>query len=329
MANIPPDADVVRAFKPQQDTRIVKMLIGQGIMEGLAYGNQKGAPFPLSPYLPKPYHYKLTHLRLVYTHPLVLAGWIALSSILNIYLNWIPTTEAWYTYLSPIIGLSITALPIMGIIEYIHRPSFTRNMRETIGAIDMVAIDRYYGLDEKSKVIVFEHKGEVSGVVALDGMRGGEELGTVLGAEEGELGDEGVLKEGFGREGSLKKRKMIGEGKGETDDVLVQIRHLDVDGPLRASGVITELVAAALDHAFGVNPLGGPISQPASQVIYLTNPLTPGGEKELKRCGFVSATNSTHWASPKNVGLLGWKGRWLQVDREQWTIRRAELYAKR
>jgi hypothetical protein len=42
--------DVVRPYNPSTDTQMVKMLVGQGVMEGLAYANQRG--LPLSPSIP-------------------------------------------------------------------------------------------------------------------------------------------------------------------------------------------------------------------------------------------------------------------------------------
>jgi hypothetical protein len=39
-------------------------------------------------------------------------------------------------------------------------------------------------LDPKSVIIVFDHNGEISGVIAIDGKKAGEVLGSVLGAEK-------------------------------------------------------------------------------------------------------------------------------------------------
>jgi hypothetical protein len=37
-----PAPDVVRRYNPETDAKTVKMLVGQGVMEGLAYANQRG-----------------------------------------------------------------------------------------------------------------------------------------------------------------------------------------------------------------------------------------------------------------------------------------------
>jgi GNAT superfamily N-acetyltransferase len=58
---------------------------------------------------------------------------------------------------------------------------------------------------------------------------------------------------------------------------IVQIRHLDVDQAVRKAGIATEMLAAALDHAFDIAPLGQ-VPTAADKVIILSNSFAPGGE---------------------------------------------------
>lgn len=250
------------------------------------------------------------------------------------------------SYVAPLIGFALTAVPILAGTEYLHRPTFTRLLREKLGAPDLVAIDRYYSLDPRSRVMVFEHEGHISGLVAFDGARAGQGLKSVLGAEEGQLGEqEGVIEEiGFEKQSprgtqsereGLRKRSV----RSSTDAItrsngsLVQIRHLDVDIVVRRAGVATELLVAVLDHAFGISPCPGSkdILKPAEKVVLLTNPLSPGGEKLLRKCGFVPVGQgeAEDWVKAEKVGLFGWKGRWLGVSRSEWRAKREVLFAKK
>lgn len=324
-------------------------------MEGLAHANQRGMSFPFHCFL----HFflgsvffelKLKLTPAVYTHPLILILWTILSLLLDYTLNWFPDPSFPLSYISPLMGFALIALPILAGTEYLHRPIFTRFLRETMGAPDMIAMERYYSLDPKSRVMVFEHKGEISGVVAVDGVRAGQSLGSVLGAEEGQLGEkEGVLEGvGFKKQGSkvertlegkqtdgLRKRNVKSGENGTTkksNPQLVQIRHLTVDIPVRRAGVGTELLVSALDHAFGIATLPGSkgVSNPAEKVIVLTNPLSPGGEKVLRKCGFTSVAESEteDWPRAEKVGLLGWTGRWMGVSRSEWEAKREVIFAK-
>lgn len=263
----------------------------------------------------------ISSLTSVTRHPLVLLVWLILGAVLDWRMDWLPKPDSILTKVAPLMGFALVMVPIVGFAEYWHRPTWTRLLRETVGAPDMVAIDAFYHLDPKSAMIVFEHNNEVSGVVAIDGKKPGEELGSVLGAEEKQKGDISVMeKSGLGGAKSNKSGLRQRGKKDAARSNIVQIRHLDVDHPLRRQGVATELLAAALDHAFNIAPLGS-APAPAETVIILSNPFTPGGEKLLKKFGFtVSASND--WPQPKSVGLLQWKGRYFELSRTEWASRR-------
>ena len=88
--------------------------------------------------------------------------WTLASLTLDYLVNWIPEPGLPLSYIAPLIGFAIAAIPILGGAEYIHRPVFTRLLRETLGAPDLVAIERYYSLDPRSQILVFPHNGQIS-----------------------------------------------------------------------------------------------------------------------------------------------------------------------
>lgn len=258
----------------------------------------------------------------------MLLPWVLISLFLNYTLNFLPDPSIPLSYVSPLMGFAISALPILGITEYLHRPSFTRLMRKTIGAPDMITIERFYSLDPKSRVIVFEHKGEVVGVIAVDGARAGRDLGSVLGSEEGEMGGMieqiGYEKQDAGAKASLRRRNVKTTAEGSAG--LVQIRHLVVDIPVRRAGIATELLVSALDQAFALTAMEG--ARSAERVVVLADPLSPGGEKVFRKCGFVPVPDDQmeSWKRPEEVGLMRWRGRWLGLSRGDWVKRRETLF---
>jgi GNAT superfamily N-acetyltransferase len=260
---------------------------------------------------------------IVYTHPITLAVWVVLGSALDYYAGWVPS-ETPLSSVSLLMGFAIVALPFLVTVEYLHRPTFTRLMRKTLGAPDLVAIERYYGQEKGSGCLVFDRKGEVGGVICWDGSRGGMDLGTVLGAEEGEVKEEDGMADailtrntptGVGsrvRNEGLRQRK----GKGKDSSGVVEIRHLDVDHPYRNKGIATELLYAALEETFGRDS--------TEMVVVQTNPMAVEGL--FTKFGFVPATDA--YPRLETVGLLGWQGRWLQVDRQAWDSKRLTIFSK-
>ena len=198
-----------------------------------------------------------------------------------------------------------------------------------MGSPDIVALEKFYSLSPRSGVWVFEHSGEIVGVVAVDGAKAGEALGSVLGAEEGQKGDMTVIDGLMDRQdGTLRReglRKRLASTKTDGDgDGLVQIRHLDVDHQVRRSGVGMELLATALDHAFGLE--SG--SKRARRVILLSNPSVPRGALFAK-CGFSACgeDESRKYEKPEVVGLVRAQGRWMGLDHDVWVRRRDEIFA--
>ncbi|WVO13783.1 hypothetical protein L204_101405 [Cryptococcus depauperatus] len=308
------EGDIVRTFVPASDEKMLKMIVGQGIMEGLARANNK-----------------------TILHPAVFAITLILGSAFDYYFNLYPSSNP-LSYISPLIGPCIALLPIMGVIEYLNRPAFTALLRRTIGAIDMVKPDVYYR-QGRSGIWVFQHKRELIGAVCLDGTdNAGQKLETVLGEEEGQLSTARMVYTLISEEMDLKQLppqlgKHTATEKKSTPlpKKIAQIRHLDVYQPWRRSGVGSELLLAALDYAFGIGSLQSAAPTVEAVIVHFS-PFSPGGSKIFKKCGFNYMTQEEidqTWSTNEKIGTLGWQGRWMKINKEAWLIKRKEMLTKR
>lgn len=232
-----------------------------------------------------------------------------MSLILNYLLGFTPNPFTRLSYLAPLIGFGLSALPALAVVEYLHRAPFTAKMRATLGAADMVLPQRYYDPRAGSgHLLVLEHEGDIVGAIAIDlSIRAGQQLDSVLGDEEGQQGPNVSALQ------SLNQLK----GKAVHGDV-IQIRHLDVDIPFRKAGVAKELLLAGLDVAFES-------SSTANEAIVLTSPFTPGGNRLWRSLGFKRIEGRSDWALPATVGLLGWSEEWWAISRERWSESRKAI----
>lgn len=234
--------------------------------------------------------------------------------------------------ISPLIGPCLVLISIMGWVEWKHRGSFLPILRRIVGSPDIRDPGQYYQ-GGRSKCLLFEHAGQAIGVICHDAKHPGERLDSVLG--DGTEGSRGAklsdsssasttATKGKGKSGDLKQRK--GEGKtGSTD---AEIRHLTCDLQYRHNGVGTELIAAALDHAFGISADGTSSgSTGVLRVILLTNPFTRGGEEVWDKTGFkVIKTPDATWRKADVYGIGKWEGRWMGILKQDWVKRREFLF---
>lgn len=246
-------------------------------------------------------------------------------------------------YAQYLIGPCVVLLPLLAVIEWIQRPSFDTKLRSVIGGQDMATLDKYYAADTDamSGAWVFEHKGEVVGVVMLDARGAGKDLGSVSGGKASELGPTRVVPAaGLAaldpRSGELRQRNTTKEEPTSSSST-AEIRHLDVNAPYRRHGVGTELLGAALDTAFGLTPGDNEANDVGKQatvtrVIALTSHFTPGGNGVWLKMGFSPVPEAEAaregWRSDAGVGLRRWKGQWISVRREEWLAARENLYSR-
>ncbi|KAK8849612.1 hypothetical protein IAR55_004947 [Kwoniella newhampshirensis] len=335
-------SDFVRPFDASKDEKILKMLVGQGIMEGLARANNR-----------------------FLTHPIVLISILTLGLAIDHLLSFSPPTLSNpLSFLPLLIGPCLVLLPTLGIVEYLHRPTFTSLMRKTIGSVDLISPSVYYPTtttssspSSSSGAWVFSHNEEIVGIVCVDCERGGEKLDTVLGDEEGQLAKKGLLDDILTKKDKIDDRKKIKSENGglrkriskstttsptstsECSRKVAHIRHLDVDTPYRGVGVGTELLTIGLDHAFKVSstiastPKRGKndAAHGIEQVVVQTNPFSPDRERLFLKAGFQPIPPSEQDPLPPvgKLGVLRWRGRWLSINRVTWLSKREEIFARR
>jgi hypothetical protein len=171
-------------------------------------------------------------------------------------------------------------------------------MRKVLGAEDMVDPIRYYG----EGLRVLQHDGEVVGVLALDTTaKAAKQLDSVLGAEEGQQGEQLVAP-------------VVEKGKGQ----VIHIRHLDVDFASRRAGIAKELLLAGLDSAFETNPQ-------IKTAVVMGSPFTPGGDAIWRSLGFKMVDKQAEWATPQALGLLGWSEQWWAITSDEWSQSRVRI----
>ncbi|EIW71572.1 hypothetical protein TREMEDRAFT_27301 [Tremella mesenterica DSM 1558] len=322
-----PEEPTIRGLLPK-DEDMIRMLVGQGVMEGLARANRR-----------------------VYTHPLLLSLWILIGALLDYQFSYFPSPDIPLSTIYPLVGPALVALPILGVVEYLHRPIFTKLLRTTIGAPDLVSPSRYYS-QQTNNVFprgswVFIHKSEIVGCIMLDHKYPGQSLGTVLGEDDGILGEKGILDQVLLSSDKDQKSKSSGKSvksdkttsrrsskqgveESEMEGRVVQIRHLDVDLPFRRHKIGTELLAHSLDQK-GKDISKKENGESEMMVIVFTNPFTPGGEKFWRKAGFrpLSDVQTEGWERSEKVGLFGWRGRWMGIRRVEWEERRKTIFDKR
>ncbi|WRT69638.1 uncharacterized protein IL334_006627 [Kwoniella shivajii] len=316
VANI--QGDHVRPLE-SSDEKIVKMLIGQGVMEGIAQANNK-----------------------FITHPGIIILILVLGHLLNQVMSFKADSSNPLSYFTPLIGPCLITLPFLGIAEYIHRPRFTALLRKVIGGEDLIRLYQYYStssFDRKGNSgWVFIHKEEIVGVILIDQSNPGKSLDSVLGEEEGQIKYQSISntktetttmnnKSILDNHRNVRRRnidtnKSVPIASVDSDPTrknMIQIRHLEVDSPYRQSGISLDLLLAALDQAF--------TSKDIEQVIIQTKPFSD--DKYLNQVGFERLSNveidQSDLEEPVKIGLLGWKGHWLSLDRMKWDQNRKSI----
>ena len=265
--------------------------------------------------------------------PLIIAAIIGASSVLFFASKLLPNElfpEGRLRYLLPVLALLAAGLPFLAWAELQNRPKFTALLRKTIGADDLISPETFYASSEASGVggiWVFQHGDEVVGSICVDASETATKpLESVLGDEEGQINENHAPVDdstSTTTSTSLRQRKTTAASSPFTPTI-AQIRHLDVDFGVRNRKVGSELVATALDAAFGTHP-DHPTTTSINRVVILTNPLS--SLRFLSRLGFQTATPESGWAKPVPVGLLGKQGKWMAVNRERWEAARRALYA--
>ncbi|WWC95770.1 hypothetical protein V866_002636 [Kwoniella sp. B9012] len=302
-----PQNDYVRPIHPD-DERVLKTLIGLGIMEGLPKANNK-----------------------IILNPLCVLSILTLGYSLNRLMSFMPDENiiSWFTAL---IGPCLASLPILGLVEYIQRPHFIGLLRRTMGQSDLVKFDGYCS-EGKSKGWVFVHNDQIVGTILVDTQNPGKKLVSVLGDEEGQINEDKQLLENENKEKSnntnLRKRKSTGTSSNTTSsNGIVQIRHLAVDSPYRQSSIPLDLLIEALDQFFLVQDQN-------KVIIELGYFCSKEIVDALNKVGFVKSTSKQVEGSdskleePESIGLIGWKGYWMILSKEVYESKKEVIVGKK
>lgn len=258
---------------------------------------------------------------------------LCVGALIDYFVGYVPKPGNNLSLISPLIGPCLVLIPIMGIVEYRHRGGFLPILRRIVGSPDIRDPGAYYA-GGRSKCLLFEHGGQAIGVVCLDARRPGEALESVLG--DGTEGSRGPLPSAEssatttatakGKVGL--KQRGAGTGGKESPKPDAEIRHLTCDLQFRHNGVGTELIAAALDHAFGIAADGSLAANTGVlRVILCTSPFTRGGEEVWDKTGFkpISVPDAS-WRTPDTWGIGKWQGRWMGILKHDWVKRREYLF---
>lgn len=94
------------------DQKLVLFMVGKANMQALATANNKGEAFIF-------HSTAKSEGNAVYTNPLIIAIWLALSSVMIQLLGWWPTEKhGWLEYLKPLPALASCAVPIMFLVDW-------------------------------------------------------------------------------------------------------------------------------------------------------------------------------------------------------------------
>ncbi|KAJ6575174.1 hypothetical protein B0H19DRAFT_1127508 [Mycena capillaripes] len=232
------------------DDKLVRFMVAKSKMELLAAANRRA-----------------------YYHPLVLSAWVCISCVFIQYMKWWPKPEEYGVigWLQPLpasvcpsnsVFLSDTQLtsfasvyvPIMFLIDWIHRPYFERLTQDALRASDMKGdVKKHYSRSPASGFWILEFGDKFVGLIAVDAST--EDLDT-----------------------SNTNPKATSE--------TATIRHFYVQEPYPAAGIQTDLLSHALEHCFNSKPAA------VQQIKAGESPLVPYARKALREAGFVLERNT-------------------------------------
>lgn len=278
----------------EKDLRVVRQLVGQSVMEGLAESNV-----------------------ITYFNRTIFVPYVVVAITLDYLIGWWPQPTIWWSWVAPLIGFAALALPGMFIVEIINRGYFESLLRLTLGSSDFIQPTLYYTSPNAFYVFILHN--EILGLVALDAStEAGKRLDSVIDGEE----DESFLVVDWFKRGiaivtgkklnatvktkdnskssakstatktsaaSLRNRKSTKPIAPSTGTV-AHIRHLYVDSIYRRKHIATELVDHALKRAFA----SGKVDK---AIVLRPGYATEGAKTALKKIGFhpVKQVEST-WA---------------------------------
>jgi len=152
----------------------------------------------------------------VCTHPIMIAIWLALSSIFVQFMKWWPIPGSGYLgYLKPVPAFASMAVPLMFLVDWINRPYFEEQAQEVLRSSDLRNISAHYSRNPGSGFWLLESGDNFVGLIAVDASNEPDKTSA-------------------------------SDFKGNT----ATIRHFYVDEPYRVTNVQEDLLQHAIKHAF-------------------------------------------------------------------------------
>ncbi|KAF8973972.1 hypothetical protein BDZ97DRAFT_1912415 [Flammula alnicola] len=183
----------------------------------------------------------------MYTHPVTIAIWLALSSVFIQMMSWWPSNQqhGWLGYLKPLPALASVAVPIMFFIDWVNRPYFEELTQEVLRHPDLKDISKYYSQQPASGFWILEMGEHFVGLIAIDATQ------------------------------PPKKR--------EKDEVAppktALIRHFHVEEAYHNANIQDDLLEYAVNHAFSKDPK-------LERIEATDSPLVPYIRVSLRKAGF-------------------------------------------
>jgi Acetyltransferase (GNAT) family len=166
----------------------------------------------------------------------------------------------------------------------LNRPYFEKQLQDALQKPDVLNILGYYSRSASSGFWILEYGERFVGLIALD-------------ASFDSTDDETINTK------TVTKKKRISNSKGTSPTAT--IRHFYIDEPFRTSGIQSDLLIHAVQHAFGSDPALRRIRAPDS-------PLVPYARGALRQAGFQLDQHT------EKVGLLGWKLGMRILEKADW-----------
>ncbi|KIM48156.1 hypothetical protein M413DRAFT_439880 [Hebeloma cylindrosporum] len=225
----------IRNYEPS-DKKLVHFMVGKSNLQALAVANNK-----------------------IYTHPITIALWIAMSSVFISYMSWWPASRyGWLAYLRPLPALASMAVPIMFFVDWINRPYFEELTQKALRHGDLSNVLEYYSRQPASGFWILEYGDTFVGLIAMDA--------TQLSGKE----------------------KKSAQNKAPKTAL---IRHFYVEEQFRRSNVQEDLLKHAVKHAFEKDAKLERIEAPDSPLIGYLRPCLRSMGFELdhhtKKVGFL------------------------------------------
>ncbi|PCH33595.1 hypothetical protein WOLCODRAFT_135209 [Wolfiporia cocos MD-104 SS10] len=261
----------IRPFQPT-DEKLVRFIIGKSCMEPLAVANQK-----------------------VYTHPLALALWVALSCVLIQAMGWWPDSEyGMLRYLSPLPVFAAMAVSLMFLCDWLNRPTFEEDTQDVLRRPDLVDIPSYYSRSASSGFWLLEYGDKFVGLIAVD-------------ASLDSTSDKGVassmLSSANVRQRAGIRQRKLSLAKGTSS--VATIRHFYVEELYRQAGMQHDLLAHAVKHPFSYD-------ENVQGIRASSSPLEPHVEEALRNVGFRVEQKS------QKRGVMRWQSSVWILDRAGW-----------